>query len=267
MNPATEEIFRRLLDESAALLSAPGESGLAFPEDDLHREILLPLLPAMLGDAAIRKHWQEQVATGFPARLARHLDGATEAPSWVAGDFEIHVTASYSAGPDAKALADTLLSEDSLREMSAALMNQVLGVVWPRLPMPEAKVAAPAEIEPAVEAAEAEVPATIEPETAPEIAPMVAPEMAEPIAEPEPVVAREPVAEIAMEDAGASEPALTPSRALLRALCMDIPASEFQTRLAALTGPASAAILARRIARRQPRDARVSGRRAALRRG
>jgi len=140
MNPPSlpEEIFRRLLDESSALLSEPTSAGLAFPDDDLHRDILLPLLPAMLGDDAIRKHWREQTATGFLARLTRHLEAGEPAPRWLPGDFEIHVTASYTAGPDAKALADTLLSEDSLRDMSAALMNQILECVWPGLVPPPA---------------------------------------------------------------------------------------------------------------------------------
>jgi hypothetical protein len=136
MNPTTaspEEIFRHLLDESAALIGDPRHAGVAIPDDDLHRDILLPLLPAMLGDGAIRKHWHDQAATGFLARLTRHLQGAEPAPRWQAGDFEIHVTASYSAGPDAKALADTLLSEKSLRDMSAALMNQILDAAWPKL--------------------------------------------------------------------------------------------------------------------------------------
>jgi hypothetical protein len=146
MNPphsSPEEIFRRLLDGSATLLGAPHDSGIAFPDDDLHRDILLPLLPALLGDSAIRKHWHEQAASGFPARLMRHLQSGDAAPRWEAGDFEIHVTASYSAGPDARALADTLLSEESLREMSAVLMNQVLDVVWPKIETPAAEVVAP----------------------------------------------------------------------------------------------------------------------------
>jgi len=139
-HPSPDDFFCRLLDESAALLSAPTDAAIAFPDDDLHREILIPLLPALLGDAAIRKHWQEQAATGFAARLLRHLQDGEGTPRWQAGDFEIQVTASYSAGPDAKALADTLLSEDSLRDMSAALMNQVLDVVWTKLDLPLAAV-------------------------------------------------------------------------------------------------------------------------------
>ena len=73
MNPPSspEEIFRRLLDESAALLAAPESADIAIPDDELHCEIIVPLLPAMLGDKAIREHWNEQAATGFVARLAR----------------------------------------------------------------------------------------------------------------------------------------------------------------------------------------------------
>jgi hypothetical protein len=103
----------------------------------LHREILLPLLPSMLGDKVIRQHWREQTTTGFMARLGAHLAGDAERPQWLPADFEIHVTASYSAGPDAKALADTLLSEESLRDLTAALMNQLSDPAWAQLPKAE----------------------------------------------------------------------------------------------------------------------------------
>jgi hypothetical protein len=145
LSPA-EAAFARLLDDSVSLLRDPQDAGIAIPEDELHREILLPLLPAMLGDGAIRKHWHEQAATGFLARLKRNLEGAGRAPRWTADDFEIHVTASYLAGPDARALADTLLSEPPLREMAAALMNQLLDVAGRALPQPEAAVPAPAAV-------------------------------------------------------------------------------------------------------------------------
>lgn len=125
-----EELFHRLLDESSALLAAPGSRGIAIPDDELHSEIIVPLLPAMLADTAIRQHWNEQAATGFVARLARHFDCGEPAPRWLPADFEIHVTASYSAGPDARALADTLLSENSLRDLTAALMNHLRDALW-----------------------------------------------------------------------------------------------------------------------------------------
>ena len=102
--------FSSLLDEAIARLSAPDDSGVAFPDDEIHRDILLPLLPAMLGDAAIREHW---TAAGIAAR------------EWVADDFEIPVTASYHASPDARALADTLLAEPAFRELCAVLLNQL----------------------------------------------------------------------------------------------------------------------------------------------
>ena len=144
MNPH-EELFHRLLDESSSLLAAPEGAGIAIPDDELHREIIVPLLPAMLGDAAIRGHWSEQHATGFVARIARHFENGDPAPGWTPGDFEIHVTASYSAGADARALADTLLSEDSLRDLTASLMNQLLDALWPLIaPAPSAVPAEPA---------------------------------------------------------------------------------------------------------------------------
>lgn len=107
--PATAPDFLSLLNEAIARLSAPDGAGLVFPDDEIHRDILIPLLPAMLGDAAIREHWS---AAGIAAR------------EWVGDDFEIPVTASYHASPDARALADTLLAEPSFRELCAALLNQ-----------------------------------------------------------------------------------------------------------------------------------------------
>ena len=179
--PSSETIFRRLLDESAALLASPHESGIAIPDDELHREIIVPLLPAMLGDEAIRQHWIEQAATGFLARLSRHLDGGETAPRWLPGDFEIHVTASYSAGADARALADTLLSEDSLRDMTASLMNQLLDVLWPSLAPAPRPIPAERQAEPAIAASEITAPPVLEtaepvipPEPEPEPAPRAA---------------------------------------------------------------------------------------------
>ena len=102
--------FPSLLDEAIARLSAPDDAGIVFPDDEIHRDILIPLLPAMLGDAAIRECWS---AAGIADR------------EWVADDFEIPVTASYHASPDARALADTLLAEPSFRELCAALLNQL----------------------------------------------------------------------------------------------------------------------------------------------
>lgn len=108
--PGKVSDFPSLLDEAIARLSVPDGAGLVFPDDEIHRDILIPLLPAMLGDAAIREHW---VAAGIADR------------EWIADDFEIPVTASYHASPDARALADTLLAEPSFRELCAALLNQV----------------------------------------------------------------------------------------------------------------------------------------------
>ena len=188
MNPPhsqSEEIFHRLLDESAARLAVPESAGIAIPDDDLHCEIIVPLLPAMLGDKSIRQHWSEQAATGFPARLARHFENGEPAPRWLPGDFEIHVTASYSAGADARALADTLLSEDSLRDMTAALMNQLLDVLWPSL--------APAPIPiPEEPRAEAGI-------FAGEITTPAAEEIPEPIIPPEPEAVPVPPADVAAE--------------------------------------------------------------------
>ena len=172
-----EDLFHRLLDESSSLLAAPAGAGISIPDDELHRDIIVPLLPAMLADAAIRGHWSEQHATGFPARIGRHFENGDPAPRWTPGDFEIHVTASYSAGADARALADTLLSEDSLRDMTAALMNQLLDALWPSLAPAPAAEAVPEEISTVVEIAAAE---TVAAEIATdELPPAVAQEISE----------------------------------------------------------------------------------------
>lgn len=145
-NTATpeEDTLTRLLGFTAAALSPERAGVLGLPDDELHREILLPLLPALLADAAIRKHWRSRSAGGFVHRLKAAIAGAGEPPQWDAADFEIPVTASYLAGPDARALSDTLLSEESLREMSAAILNTVLVTAWkelrpPSAPIPEAE--------------------------------------------------------------------------------------------------------------------------------
>jgi len=159
-------VFTRVLDATVALLDPERAKALGVPDDDLHRDILLPLLPAMLGDRVIRQYWRDQSTTGFMARLSAHLVGEAERPEWTPSDFEIHVAASYSAGPDAKALADTLLSEESLRDLTAALMNQLSESAWVQLPRVEAEaeeIPAPEEAnrlvtEPATEIAEEKEP-------------------------------------------------------------------------------------------------------------
>jgi hypothetical protein len=273
-HPSPEEIFHRLLDESSALLAAPEGAGIAVPDDELHREIIVPLLPAMLADAAIRGHWSEQAATGFVARIGRHFENGEPAPRWTPGDFEIHVTASYSAGADARALADTLLSEESLRDMTAMLMNQLLDAVWPSLATVPS--AAPAEPQPAIEIPAAETPAleTAMPAQAPiaeEIPPPVVP--TEP--EPEPAVpiatAPEPSVEAAPQILPSAIPpsAIEPeraeeiqpaeflathqasSRALIRTLCRKLASSVVQRGLLVNSKPdSSTAIVARRILQR-----------------
>jgi outer membrane biosynthesis protein TonB len=211
---SSEELFHRLLDESSALLTAPERAGIVIPDDDLHREIIVPLLPAMLGDKAIRGHWNEQHATGFVARVGRHFENGDPAPRWMPGDFEIHVTASYSAGADARALADTLLSEDSLRDMTSALMNQLLDALWPTIAPAPAAVAVP---EPAIEIPPMEIPAAEIPSPdipAPIEAPAAAeiPEPIEPAREiPEPIVSTETKPEL--QPASELEPGSTSSPA------------------------------------------------------
>jgi hypothetical protein len=273
-----EELFHRLLDESSSLLAAPEGAGITIPDDELHREIIVPLLPAMLADTGIRGHWSEQAATGFVARIGRHFENAESAPRWLPADFEIHVTASYSAGADARALADTLLSEESLRDMTAALMNQLLDAVWPSLaPVPSA---APAEPQPAIEIPAAETPAPeiavpaeapiaeeipppivpTEPEpepavpiaTVPESSVEAAPQIS-PSAIPRPAIGPEHAEEI--QQAEAQGPLRAPSRALIRALCGKLSAPAVQRGLAVNSAPrcASAAIIARRILQRAPR--------------
>ena len=276
---SSEEIFHRLLDESSALLAAPESAGIAIPDDELHREIIVPLLPAMLGDKAIRGHWSEQHATGFVARIGRHFENGDPAPRWTPGDFEIHVTASYSAGADARALADTLLSEDSLRDMTAALMNQLLDALWPSLaPAPAAPV--PAIEIPPVEIPAAEIPTPV---AAPEIPAPIEVSAAEEIPEPllpaiefpEPSLSTETPPEPESEPAREIPPAQIfevsrlPSRALIRALCRKLDAAALQRRVVAnSTRPGtSASIVARRILTPSFRNMRTIENRRELRGG
>ena len=118
--------LERLLDASASLLAPERVAELALPDDELHREILVPLLPAMIADKAIRAYWYTRSSSGFASQLKSFPDGCETPLRWSAADFEIHVSASYQAGADARALADTLLSEGSLRELAAGVMNAAL---------------------------------------------------------------------------------------------------------------------------------------------
>ena len=269
---SSEEIFHRLLDESSALLAAPGSAGIAIPDDELHREIIVPLLPAMLGDKAIRGHWSEQAATGFVARIARHFENGDPAPRWTPGDFEIHVTASYSAGADARALADTLLSEESLRDMTATLMNQLLDTLWLSLApaasasaepqtkiesgaddVSAAEIATPAEVPIAAEIPAPEIPAPLEAVVAAEISEPILPAEEMPDQPPEAAITIEPPAETgpqilrsaippsAIEPESAEEIAPAefqiahqrPSRALIRARCRKLSGSIVRRGIAA----------------------------------
>lgn len=149
-NTAASDVdtLARLLDLTAAALTPDRVAVLGLPDDELHREILIPLLPAMLSDQAIREHWNSRSAAGFAHRLKDSIAGGGAPPLWQAADFEIHVTASYLAGADARALSDTLLSEESLREMAAGVLNTVLATLWPELSaapatVPEADEAQP----------------------------------------------------------------------------------------------------------------------------
>lgn len=117
--------FAKVLDLAIEEISS---GRLAVPADEIHQEILVPLLPALLADPVIRAHWKSRA--GFFPGLRSHLEAAGDRPAWTANDFEIHVAASYSAGPDAKALADTLLSEESMRGLVADLMNRALAESW-----------------------------------------------------------------------------------------------------------------------------------------
>ena len=201
------EVFTRLLDAIVTQLAPENLASLDVPSDELHQEILIPLLPAMLGDKAIRNHWREQKGNSFFGRLQSHLSGDAPRPSFSANDFEIHVTASYSAGADARALADTLLSEESLRDLAANLVNTLVDAAWAQLPMEEK--AAPEEVE---------APAEVVPEPAEEVSPEELPAaVAEPVAEelPETEVAPSGFEEVAA--APAEMPAAAQVGVVLRA--------------------------------------------------
>ena len=128
---AVEIRFFTWLDEIAAKLETLTPGSPELPDDELHRDIFQPLLPCMLRDRVIRAHWTSQKTTGLFAQVSENC-GALQAPAWSTQDLEIHVAASYAAGADAKALADTLLSEAPLRELAVDLMNRIGASVWTR---------------------------------------------------------------------------------------------------------------------------------------
>jgi hypothetical protein len=128
----------RVLDELAFVLRAEnlqaarldGRTHLQFPQDTDHAEIILPLLPSMLRDAAIRKHLSSD-ESGIISRLARHVMGERQSRDdahnlkWAPTDLLVPLRVSIKAGEEARSLAETLLSDERQRTLTSDVLNRV----------------------------------------------------------------------------------------------------------------------------------------------
>lgn len=132
----------RVLNELAFVLGPENreKSELQLPDDELHREVILPFLPAMLGDAAIRGHLFKRGDAGIVARLAKHVMGNREerfdtAPSlkWDPDDLIFPVAVTRLAGSEAKQLAEWFLNDAQARATTAEVLNASLTAAWPAL--------------------------------------------------------------------------------------------------------------------------------------
>ncbi|MBN8460100.1 MAG: hypothetical protein J0M04_19910 [Verrucomicrobia bacterium] len=133
--------MQRVLDELAFVLDPHNRerSRLQFPDDVEHQEIILPLLPAMLRDSAIRKHFTGEGSCGVVERLAHHVIGTRDRRSdpallrWTEQNLAIPAAAFARAGADAKDLASTLLHDKQLRELTAGVLNRAFEDAGPAL--------------------------------------------------------------------------------------------------------------------------------------
>jgi hypothetical protein len=134
--------MQRVMNELAFVLGTGNQelARLSIPDDEEHRDVILPLLPAMLLDASIRAHLCREAPQGIVSRLARHVMGTREERfetpgllKWTSEDLVIPPGASTRAGADARALATQLLSDDRLRSLTAGILNVALEEAWPAL--------------------------------------------------------------------------------------------------------------------------------------
>ena len=132
----------KVLNELAFVLGSANreQSQIPFPDDEMHRDVILPLLPAMLGDAAIRNHLNQRGDASIIARLAKHVMGSREerldtAPNlkWSGDDLNFPVAVTQKAGADAKQLADWLRNDGHARNCTAEVLNSALAEAWPAL--------------------------------------------------------------------------------------------------------------------------------------
>lgn len=132
----------RVLNELAFVLGPQNreKSELRFPDDEIHREYILPFLPAMLGDAAIRGYLFTSGDAGIVARLAKHVMGNRKehletAPSlkWSPDDLIFPVAVTRNGGAEARQLAEWLLNDAQARTTTADVLNASLTAAWPSL--------------------------------------------------------------------------------------------------------------------------------------
>jgi len=132
----------RVLNELAFVLGPANreQSQLSLPDDEIHKDVILPLLPSLLGDASIRNYLNKRGDDSIVARIAKHVIGSREerldsAPNlkWVADDLLLPVAVTKHAGAEARQLAEWLLNDGHARACTAEVLNCALSEAWPAL--------------------------------------------------------------------------------------------------------------------------------------
>lgn len=132
----------KVLDALAFVLDPQNreKSRLNFPDDEEHQDVILPLLPAMLHDAAIREHLFQNDDAGIVSRLAQHVMGTREerlaaAPNlkWASEDLNFPPRVTKRAGNNAAQLANWLFNDEGARTTTAEVLNRALDEAWPTL--------------------------------------------------------------------------------------------------------------------------------------
>jgi hypothetical protein len=131
-----------VLDALAFVLNPENRerTNLSFPDDEEHKDIICPLLPAMLRDQSIRDELTRNAKDGIVGRLAGHVMGtrqqratSIQALKWTAEDLKFAAKITKLAGADARELADAVYDDDDLRHKTAEVLNKALQEAWPAL--------------------------------------------------------------------------------------------------------------------------------------
>ena len=133
--------MQRVLDELAFVIDPLNRdrSQLEFPDNADVQEVILPLLPALLRDHALRAHLTRADGETIVQRLAHHVMGNRDRRSdpaqrrWVADDLSFPAAAIERAGKEVRGLASALLQDPTLRQAAAEVLTQAFAEAGPAL--------------------------------------------------------------------------------------------------------------------------------------